>query len=122
MVITGARMANRTVDVLDGDRHEYMKNRNSWSWTDMELMHESPIYYGIQYGHPKNPWFAGQFKRKMGYELSQVRENVDLNTHRRLTRGKSLPSPGFGKKAMEEAKRRAKEAAKAAGGGKKKGK
>ena len=122
MTIQGARMANRTVDVLDGDRHDTYKNQNTWSWVELESMHMSAPLFHLTWGNPKAPWFAGEWRNKEGYRhYSQDYKTVE-KADRRGQRGKWQPALGHGKRILEEKKRLAKEAAAAAGAGAKKAK
>eukprot|EP01063_Lacrimia_lanifica_P040858 TRINITY_DN9408_c0_g1_i1.p2 TRINITY_DN9408_c0_g1~~TRINITY_DN9408_c0_g1_i1.p2 ORF type:complete len:146 (+),score=48.46 TRINITY_DN9408_c0_g1_i1:46-438(+) len=123
MVIQGARMSNRTVDVLDGDRHDVMKNKNLWSWHEMETMWTNPQTFSSYWGHPKTPWFAGAFKAHEGHIQGARTQSTRERYERRGIKGKWAPAPGMGKSAMETAKKRKKAAAAAggaAGGAKKK--
>eukprot|EP01065_Artemidia_motanka_P014365 TRINITY_DN18337_c0_g1_i1.p2 TRINITY_DN18337_c0_g1~~TRINITY_DN18337_c0_g1_i1.p2 ORF type:complete len:130 (+),score=24.98 TRINITY_DN18337_c0_g1_i1:60-449(+) len=122
MTLAGARLMDRTVDVLGGDYHGQIKNRNNWSWVEVEELHMGPAYGMMADGHPKTPWFAGAWREKTNFFLHDFKQRESLM--RRIARGSLPPQPGFGKRAVEARKERAKQKAKqqgdASGTGKKK--
>ncbi|KAJ9459134.1 hypothetical protein DIPPA_08004 [Diplonema papillatum] len=108
MVLTGARISNKTVDVLDGDRHDLISRRNNWSWYDVENAHMSPVFFQTHWGHPKHPWYAGEYKNLEGYRHFGGVRSTEARHERRGMRGKWTPAFGFGKKALEAKKLAAK--------------
>ena len=91
MVLAGSKMTGKTVDVLDGDRHDVLKNKNNYSWYDMEQMWMNPITFGRYYGHPKRPWYTGNWKFHEGVNL-WGQTSAD-RIERRLSRGSAVTYP-----------------------------
>eukprot|EP01062_Namystynia_karyoxenos_P032908 TRINITY_DN24232_c0_g1_i1.p2 TRINITY_DN24232_c0_g1~~TRINITY_DN24232_c0_g1_i1.p2 ORF type:complete len:156 (+),score=65.83 TRINITY_DN24232_c0_g1_i1:66-470(+) len=117
MCLASARLLDKPVDVLDGDRHTQISQQNNWSWYEVENYHMSPAFFGTGWAHPKTPWFAGAWKVKENYTYHTKLQSNRESIARRILRGKIPPAPGFGKKAVEARKERERAMAAKAGGG-----
>eukprot|EP01064_Diplonema_japonicum_P015566 TRINITY_DN23284_c0_g1_i1.p1 TRINITY_DN23284_c0_g1~~TRINITY_DN23284_c0_g1_i1.p1 ORF type:complete len:120 (+),score=21.70 TRINITY_DN23284_c0_g1_i1:43-402(+) len=104
MVLAGSRISRKTIDVLDGDRHDKVTHANNWSWYEVENAHMNPLTFGRHWGHPKHPHFAGEWKKSEGhFQFGGAQSEVE-QIERRQLRGKHSPVTGMGKKAMEAKK------------------